>query len=150
MINFACKHEFRQSAKRITKPLTQKHSDVIQDDDTLMSADDLPDGSCENPQRERPTNCFSSPINIQRSLESGFTTTNVPNDNNKDELSAEHINNYPLRQNIESEMSGETSNVCLTSPCTQSKEVREIRAGCRRVREDRPGYSIGFNEDLLK
>lgn len=52
---------------------------------------------------------------------------------------------------IESEMSGETSNHFLSSPSTLS-EVREIRAGCRRIREERPGFSIitSVNEDLSR
>ncbi|XP_055694274.1 uncharacterized protein LOC129796395 [Lutzomyia longipalpis] len=52
---------------------------------------------------------------------------------------------------IESEMSGETSNHFLSSPNTLS-DVREIRAGCRRIREERPGFSIitSVNEDLSR
>lgn len=127
------------------KPLKQKQPDVIQDDDTLMSADDMRDASCEDLLKDRPSNFFSShPINIQGSHE---TASSMDNDKGSEEFSDRH----QLKQNIESEMSGETSNI-LSSPNTQSREVREIRAGCRRVREEsyRPGYSIGFNEDLLK
>uniref|UniRef100_A0A6B2ECC8 Uncharacterized protein n=1 Tax=Phlebotomus kandelakii TaxID=1109342 RepID=A0A6B2ECC8_9DIPT len=52
---------------------------------------------------------------------------------------------------IESEMSGETSNHFLSSPSTLN-DVREIRAGCRRIREERPGFSIitSVNEDLSR
>lgn len=52
---------------------------------------------------------------------------------------------------IESEMSGEASTHFFSSPNTFG-EVREIRAGCRRIRDERPGFSIitSFNEDLLK
>uniref|UniRef100_A0A1L8DD16 Uncharacterized protein n=1 Tax=Nyssomyia neivai TaxID=330878 RepID=A0A1L8DD16_9DIPT len=52
---------------------------------------------------------------------------------------------------IESEMSGETSNHFLSSPNTLS-DVREIRAGCRRIRDERPGFSIitSVNEDLSR
>lgn len=45
---------------------------------------------------------------------------------------------HPAPQ-IESEMSGETSNHFLSSP---NMEVREIRAGCRRIRNERPGFTI--------
>lgn len=130
MVNFGSKHEFRQATKKIMKLSSQKYSEVIQDDDTLMSADDFPESNCKNLPRDRSP---SHPINIQRSFESEFTTKNVANDNVKS------------KQNLENEMSGETSNICI-------REVREIRAGCRRVREEfyQPGYSIGFNEDLLK
>lgn len=50
---------------------------------------------------------------------------------------------------IESEMSGETSNHFLSSP---SVEVREIRAGCRRVRDERPSVRIfsSVNEHLSR
>lgn len=50
---------------------------------------------------------------------------------------------------VESEMSGETSNHFLSSP---SIEVREIRAGCRRIRDERPGFSIfsSVNEHLSR
>jgi G patch domain-containing protein 2 len=49
--------------------------------------------------------------------------------------------NYQYTKQIESEMSGETSNNFLSSPNHQL-EVREFLAGCRRVREERPGFSI--------
>lgn len=143
MVNFASKHDFKQATKKIMKPQKQKPPDVIQDDDTLMSAEDMRDASSEDLMKERPNNFFSShPINIQGSNESGFVARNMVNDTDGRESS--RIEKPHLKQNIESEMSGETSN--------QSREVREIRAGCRRVREDsyRPGYAIGFNEDLLK
>lgn len=57
----------------------------------------------------------------------------------------------PLKQ-IESEMSGETSNPFLSSPPCQPNEVREIRAGCRRVKGERPGFSIktSVNERLAR
>lgn len=52
---------------------------------------------------------------------------------------------------IESEMSGETSNHFLSSP-NGLNEVREFRAGCRRVREERPSFSVitSVNEELSK
>ncbi|XP_073834696.1 uncharacterized protein [Musca autumnalis] len=57
----------------------------------------------------------------------------------------------PMKQ-IESEMSGETSNPFLSSPPCQPSEVREIRAGCRRVKGERPGFSIktSVNERLAR
>lgn len=57
----------------------------------------------------------------------------------------------PIKQ-IESEMSGETSNPFLSSPPCQPSEVREIRAGCRRVKGERPGFSIktSVNERLAR
>lgn len=55
----------------------------------------------------------------------------------------------PLQNQIESEMSGETSNHFLSSP---NMEVREIRAGCRRIRDERPGFTIftSLNEHLSR
>ena len=48
---------------------------------------------------------------------------------------------YQYTKQIESEMSGETSNNFLSSP-NNLPEIREFRAGCRRIREERPGFSI--------
>ncbi|XP_055388847.1 uncharacterized protein LOC129617815 [Condylostylus longicornis] len=58
---------------------------------------------------------------------------------------------FPIKQ-IESEMSGETSNPFLASPPFQSNEIREIRAGCRRIREERPGFVVrtSVNERLAR
>lgn len=136
MVNFASKHEFKKANKKFIKPLQPKQPDIIQDDDTLMSADDMREAACEEILKERPSSFFTShPINIQSPPEHGNATSTIETD-----------------KEIESEMSGETSNNFPSSPNTLTGEVREIRAGCRRVREDsyRPGYSIGFNEDLLK
>ncbi|XP_062141109.1 uncharacterized protein LOC133849210 [Drosophila sulfurigaster albostrigata] len=62
-------------------------------------------------------------------------------------------NGLPAVRQIESEMSGETSNPFLSSsPPMQLQEVREIRAGCRRINGDRPGFSIklSVNERLAR
>ncbi|KAH8418911.1 hypothetical protein KR222_004446, partial [Zaprionus bogoriensis] len=62
-------------------------------------------------------------------------------------------NGMPALKQIESEMSGETSNPFLSSsPPMQLHEVREIRAGCRRINGDRPGFSIklSVNERLAR
>ncbi|XP_011213703.2 uncharacterized protein LOC105233340 isoform X3 [Bactrocera dorsalis] len=57
----------------------------------------------------------------------------------------------PFKQ-IESEMSGETSNPFLSSPPSHLNEIREIRAGCRRIKDERPGFSIktSVNERLAR
>lgn len=151
MVNFASKHEFKKANKKFIKPLQPKQPDIIQDDDTLMSADDMHEAACEDILKERPNHFFTSnPINIQGSLEHEFATSTLETEKNSSDFPDNHIHKHPFKQNIESEMSGETSNNFPASPLTG--EVREIRAGCRRVREDsyRPGYSIGFSEDLLK
>nr|XP_014098440.1 uncharacterized protein LOC106623442 isoform X1 [Bactrocera oleae] len=57
----------------------------------------------------------------------------------------------PFNQ-IESEMSGETSNPFFSSPPSHINEIREIRAGCRRIKDERPGFSIktSVNERLAR
>ena len=68
------------------------------------------------------------------------------------DVTSEWPQKYPtINLNCQLPLPGETSNHFLSSPNTFC-EVREIRAGCRRVRDERPGFSIitSFNEDLLK
>ncbi|XP_030381548.1 uncharacterized protein LOC115629264 [Scaptodrosophila lebanonensis] len=62
------------------------------------------------------------------------------------------IDSIPPLKQLESEMSGETSNPFLSSSPGQASEVREIRAGCRRINGDRPGFSIklSVNERLAR
>ncbi|KAM7349503.1 uncharacterized protein ACRADG_008415 isoform 1-T5 [Cochliomyia hominivorax] len=87
----------------------------------------------------------SEPITI--AAKSGFSSICRGNAN----ITAEDDLIMPLKQ-IESEMSGETSNPFLSSPPCQPNEVREIRAGCRRVKGERPGFSIktSVNERLAR
>lgn len=172
MINFASKNEFKRANKvRLGSKLPQikQQDDIIQDDDTLMSADE--NGGTEEefqatPQPpntldlgfkyapELPSNKIqsSNPINIINSILpdgcGGSNTSVVVGDGGYGSC---YTASYNCKQPIESEMSGETSNHFLSSPNTFG-EVREIRAGCRRIREERPGFSIitSFNEDLLK
>lgn len=133
MVNLASKNDFKRKSSK--KPgLPQIKSDDyaagIDDDDTLMSADE-PIGSQYNlPNSTKPMQ--SQPIAIAGSI------SGVP----------QHL---PIRQ-IESEMSGETSNHFLSSPPSHLTENREIRAGCRRIREGRPGFTImtSVNERLAR
>jgi len=141
MVNFASKNEFKRASKKVGKLPQIKQQD--QDDDTLMSADEV-DGEAP----VFPINMPSHPINIVGTLRSTFIPSSgngVSDPGYGSSLTA----SYNLKQPIESEMSGETSNTFLSSPV---EEVREIRAGCRRIREERPGFSIvtSFNEDLLR
>lgn len=178
MVNFASKNEFKRANKKAGK-LPQ--IDVIQDDDTLMSADDIQEQAQEESPTTLPTNMSapqfpnaidldvpghtyvpsnkmqsSHPINI---IGGAIGNTFVPGSSSTSGVIADggygssFAASYNHKQPIESEMSGETSNHFLSSPNTfGAGEVREIRAGCRRIREERPGFSIitSFNEDLLR
>lgn len=175
MINFASKNEFKRAIKqRLAPKLPQikQQDDLIQDDDTLMSADEVqmhgddsrssllanpavqPPSSLELgfkyapdlPSSKLVNNTVSRPINIIGASDP-TQQTQVPVAGDFSSSLAE----YQYKNQIESEMSGETSNHFLSSP-NNLGEIREIRAGCRRIRDERPGFSIitSFNEDLLK
>lgn len=199
MINFASKNDFKRANKRsnginINNPLlgssakpTIQHGRFMnddnmgQDEDTLMSADELISVSpktshfittatatnvstSQNPiYIPPPANTLvpatlTLPIKFAPSLTSANTYT-VPSipimaENHLRQTSSLPIDISPhtqpqfdgnLRQ-IESEMSGESSNHFLNT------EVREIRAGCRRIRDERPGFTIftKVNEHLSR
>ncbi|CRK88797.1 CLUMA_CG002625, isoform A [Clunio marinus] len=177
MVNFASKNEFKRAYKKSTKLSQIKQDDIIQDDDTLMSADEIQVPTIENmtiqmnttnPQNQQQQltdtrvpkynnvplmkSQASHPINIVGAINDNFmadgsSTSGVVADGGYGSSLAMSCNN---KKPIESEMSGETSN---HFPNTFGiSEIREIRAGCRRIREERPGFSIisSFNEDLLK
>ena len=163
MINFASKNEFKRANKTRPSKLPQikQQDDLIQDDDTLMSADDLQVAAtfCES-------NLFLEPLQVlpPSTLNLGFkyspahdlagnklsNSTRPINIMGPGEVGLSHPS-YQYNNQIESEMSGETSNNFLSSP-SHISEVREIRAGCRRIRDERPAFSImtSFNEHLLK
>lgn len=198
MINFASKNEFKRAnnASNVKKifgsklPQIKQHDDIIQDDDTLMSADEaqsndassiFPLGGQQTPlasshtlynyQKSHPINIIST---IGSTLMQGSSSTSgVVADCGYGSSFNAASSSYNHKEPIESEMSGwsfernfknllkfvprifigETSNHFLSSPNnTPFSEVREIRAGCRRIRDERPGFSImtSFNEDLLK
>jgi G patch domain-containing protein 2 len=207
MINFASKNEFKRANKKATATVTvmgsklpqiKQQDDIIQDDDTLMSADEVHEpmssdacfslGQQNTPQATHSLEDYhrkygmqpasriqpSHPINIIGALDSNMlpgssSTSGVVADGGYGSSFAAS-SSYNCKQPIESEMSGETSmtescgpkvqiailagetsNHFLSSP-NNFGEVREIRAGCRRVHDERPGFSIitSFNEDLLK
>ncbi|XP_070499891.1 histone-lysine N-methyltransferase set1 isoform X2 [Chironomus tepperi] len=137
MINFASKNEFKRANK--------KASTTGVDDDTLMSADEAQDPTTSE---ESPIFPLGGPQTPQapHTLEDYHRKYGMPSNR----IQASHPINIigALDSNM---MQGETSNHFLSSPNTFC-EVREIRAGCRRVRDERPGFSIitSFNEDLLK
>lgn len=181
MVNFASKNDFKRAKpqRNTTKnilPLNRGTDDLMgQDDDTLMSADELhisPNPSPFNrsstdsttgPNAHLPPNSLHLPMKFSPALHQASQTTTTttalanetalklsslpiditPNSN----MYNTFLNNE--QKQIESEMSGETSNPLISSPNT---EVREIRAGCRRVHDDRPGFTIftSVNEHLSR
>lgn len=159
MVNFTSKNDFKRakprsscgSAKSGTSILAAGHlkpDELPQDDDTLMSADEIfvpPVVGSPQLEPRLPPNTLRlalkySPADAAAALAAAFTSKPIDI----------HTSLRPLRHQIESEMSGETSNNFLSSPSTH--EVREIRAGCRRIRNERPGFTIltSVNEDLSK
>lgn len=181
MINFASRNEFKRANKKAGKlPQIKQQDDIIQDDDTLMSADEMHMPTTEESplfslnQTPQPPSTLelglpkyvshitsskiqaSHPINIIGAMDTSLipgssSTSGIVADGGYGSSFAASYNYKQPAHCIESEMSGETSNHFLSSPNTFN-EVREIRAGCRRVRDERPGFSIitSFNEDLLK
>ncbi|XP_030243823.1 uncharacterized protein LOC108658837 isoform X1 [Drosophila navojoa] len=147
-----------------------RSDDTIGEDDTLMSGteatatmpftDSYGGGTSQSPPLTDALQdlsrfqlaASSEPIEISggganRSV--GFIDVNICMDTERS------MNGMPtIVKQIESEMSGETSNPFLSSsPPLQMLEVREIRAGCRRINgNDRPGFSIklGVNERLAR
>ncbi|XP_054728543.1 uncharacterized protein LOC129237683 [Anastrepha obliqua] len=131
----------RKLTKKCNNPLIKSDEGSLAsgmgEDDTIMlgSEDWSPNISNDNLElRYRP----SEPITI---VNKGF-------DLGRNICEATII---PFKQ-IESEMSGETSNPFLSSPPSQLSEIREIRAGCRRIKDERPGFSIktSVNERLAR
>lgn len=128
---------------------------LIAEDDTVMSnISTIGDSSIFNwpslsagEQRETGDLPYQSSEPITIATKSGFSSICRGNLNISTD---EHII-LPIKQ-IESEMSGETSNPFLSSPPCQPTEVREIRAGCRRVKSERPAFSIktSVNERLAR
>lgn len=152
MVNFASKNDFKRAKPRTMsggKPgLIQIKDDWAIDDDTLMSADELcpvaGPSSSAGAGHQPPTSLHLpmkfSPAGHAASTSTAFGSRPI-------EIRNATRMNHTL---VDSEMSGETSNHFVSSPSTN--EVREIRAGCRRIRNERPGFTIltSVNEDLSK
>lgn len=194
LVNFASKNDFkrakpsRNSAIGSLNITTKSSSSLLhgkwgnddvmaQDEDTLMSADELlraqashtiPNSSHSNesdtlrapdplimPMKFSAMNdivaasssCSTSENNLMHDDRSGLRNS-VSSPINIVPPQSVMVGFQPRGQ-IESEMSGETSNYFLSSPMT---EVREIRAGCRRIRDERPGFTIfsSVNEHLSR
>lgn len=189
MVNFASKNDFKR-AKPARGPINNAASSksrfvnddcMGQDEDTLMSADELPTPFASHLSRtsQNPTESntlFNSdsifppkfPATIQnrlisddsQALSSPSTSENHFTSNSNRMLCSAISSPIEIVQQgqpnvacgihavqIESEMSGETSN-----PFLSSLPVREIRAGCRRIHDERPGFTIfsSVNEHLAR
>lgn len=154
MVNFASKNDFKRAKPRTMsggKPsLVQiKSDDWAIDDDTLMSADEMfpvagPSSSVA--AAYLPPTSLHLPIKFSPAGHNSITTSATFGSRPIEIRSATR----PNHTQVDSEMSGETSNPFVSSPSTN--EVREIRAGCRRIRNERPGFTIltSVNEDLSK
>ncbi|XP_067638538.1 uncharacterized protein [Eurosta solidaginis] len=113
---------------------------MVEDDTIMLSGEDWsPNVSSENFEFR-----FRSSEPIEIANKTGDLGRSICNEHCSDAI-------IPLKQ-IESEMSGETSNTFLSSPPTQLYEIREIRAGCRRIKDERPGFRIktSVNERLSR
>ncbi|XP_037823089.1 uncharacterized protein LOC119611542 [Lucilia sericata] len=145
----------RNALPQIKSDPESVNSMLMAEDDTVMSnTTAVGDSSSLNwppssaaEYREAVDLPFQSSEPITIAAKTGFSSICRGNVN----IAAEEHLIMPLKQ-IESEMSGETSNPFLSSPPCQPNEVREIRAGCRRVKGERPGFSIktSVNERLAR
>lgn len=140
MINFTSKHDFKRAKTRPKLPQIPQ-DDFNQDDDTLMFTENIPFAfkACEPEQL---------PGYMPSTSSAGCAGTFPPRSVS---MPIDISTPYQYTKQIESEMSGDTSNNILSSPNTFT-EVREIMAGCRRIREERPSYSIitPVNEQLAR
>lgn len=159
MVNFASKNDFKRAKPRTmsggktTNAIPIKSEDWAIDDDTLMSADEM--FSATNVVHHPiagPSTSFGShlpPTSLHLPIK--FSPSIAPSAFMGHTRPIEIRNSFrSVHPQIDSEMSGETSNNFASSP--SMNEVREIRAGCRRIRNERPGFTIltSVNEDLSK
>lgn len=194
MVNFASKNDFKRAkparnsinnASGICLKTRFNNDDCMgQDEDTLMSADELPTAAAattittyasQNPVNTGTPLLLSNvesnifppkfPSSLQSRLTSNDSQTHSSPSTSDNQLTSnssrvlrtatslpidivpQSYQNFTAQ--IESEMSGEASNPFLASP---SMEVREIRAGCRRIHDERPGFTIfsSVNEHLAR
>lgn len=159
MVNFTSKNDFKRAKPRtsIKTTLPQiKSDDLAQDDDTLMSADELMATSqtsmTPNTQQQQQPPLPPNTLNLSVRYSPAASLADVVplHSTMPIDILENHVLAGVVCNQIESEQSGETSNHFLSSPNTN--EVREIRAGCRRIRNERPGFTIltSVNEELSK
>lgn len=137
MVNFTSKNDFKRAKPR---PKTISLQTAQDDDDTLMSTDEL---GVKGPVPIPPTT-----LNLSVKYAPATSLNDASAITSPIDITGRAIG--PLRNQIESEMSGETSNYFLSSG--NRVEVREIRAGCRRVRNERRGFTIltSANEEFSR
>lgn len=167
MVNFASKHDFKRLNFKPRKTKISGTDDLMGDDDTLMSADEMipspnPPLHGASTSSAAGSNATTAPPNslhlsMKYTPATPQSSTLIPNDAQKAKVTSVPIDivgvpsMMPGSGVIESEMSGETSNHFLSST-PPGTGVREIRAGCRRVRDERPGFTIftSVNEHLSR
>jgi G patch domain-containing protein 2 len=145
MVNFS-RNDLR-NVKRCSKLKKIKQDEVLQDDETLMSAEEVQFPLKSPSTLMLQSNSSSNPIDINNLVD---TTSQFAQDGSSTSGINADYGSFNFPRVIESEMSGETSNSLLSS-CI-ANEIREIRAGCRRIRDERPGFSIiaSFNDELMR
>lgn len=159
MVNFASKNDFKR-AKQPRKSKISGTDDLMADDDTLMSADEMipspnPSAAIASTSTSlagttMPPNSLHLPMKFAPAIGPPFTLDGTQKGGSVP-IDIVGPATLPGPGFVESEMSGETSNHFLSST-PPGVEVREFRAGCRRVRDERPGFTIftSVNEHLSK
>ncbi|ETN60304.1 hypothetical protein AND_008069 [Anopheles darlingi] len=144
MITFASKHDFRKAyhgtgQQRVTGPgssfgrtplsLISQHEDQdFADDDTLMSADEMLNAATTN--NDAPGVNTMAPMGGEARVLSGLPGLGLTSSSLPIEIGTGGV-------------SGVDANFLVNNVTpTLANEIREIRAGCRRIREERPGFSI--------
>ncbi|XP_055639248.1 uncharacterized protein LOC129777171 isoform X2 [Toxorhynchites rutilus septentrionalis] len=139
------KNDFKRVNKlRIMKPTLsqiQQQDDMFQNEDTLMSTEENV-GKIDD---FKPNGIALLSHNSNSKFENSFGSSEELSVGNQNSMSSirsisYQSNSYQLG-NERHEVSDEFSNNFL-QPQSLYTEIREIRAGCRRVRDERPGFSI--------
>ncbi|XP_053694705.1 uncharacterized protein LOC128742386 [Sabethes cyaneus] len=143
MINFTSKNDFKRLNKtRVMKPsLPQiKQQDDIQDDDTLMSTDD----TVIKPLNFEVTTLGTAHNNLNSPKCSPGSSEDLPLNKSTSTFSIQHMDAsssscqaWLVKKNVQDEVAS-----TFFTPPNIYTEIREIRAGCRRIRDERPGFSI--------
>ncbi|XP_020803738.1 uncharacterized protein LOC110180415 [Drosophila serrata] len=138
-----------------------RSDDTIGEDDTLMSGTEAGamgggGGGGIEPPPKSPESLQDLPrFQLPNAVVASSEPIDILNAGCEMETNADGSGIMPAPRQIESEMSGETSNPFLSSSPPgqhQGQEVREIRAGCRRINGERAGFSIklSVNERLAR
>ncbi|XP_052856308.1 uncharacterized protein LOC128264712 [Drosophila gunungcola] len=134
-----------------------RSDDTIGEDDTLMSGTEAGAVAMEPPPKSPAHQLPESLQDLSRFQPGVSEPIEILNASSEMETNADGTTMPHAPRQIESEMSGETSNPFLSSsPPGQGpvpgQGVREIRAGCRRINGERPGFSIkmSVNERIAR